>query len=94
MRLINLIIKSKVDKFVVYNVGSGNGTQIKKLLEKIKFYFNFTDKMIFNGKKSIAENQNYISSNKKVENEFKWKPIYKLNLELKKYVNWFKKIKH
>lgn len=91
-KLIKLIIYSKSEKYNIYNVGSGKGIEIKKLINKIKFYFKIYNKIEFVSEKNIAENQNYISLNKKITEKFKWKPTSKLNLEIKNYVNWFKKI--
>ena len=74
----------KINKYEIYNVGSGKGISIKKLIDKIKFYYFFKDKIKFITKSNTAEKQNYVSQNKKVQRKFKWKPTSSLNLEIKK----------
>ncbi len=91
-KLVFSIIKMKINKYEIYNVGSGKGISIKKLIDKIKFYYFFKGKIKFITKSNTAEKQNYVSQNKKVQRKFKWKPTSSLNLEIKKYVHWFKKI--
>ncbi len=89
-RLISIIIKTKNEKYSIYNVGSGSGTLILKLLIKIKKELKNKKKIVFTGKSNKAEKQNFISSNTKVQKYFNWKPKIKMSKEIQKYTNWFK----
>lgn len=91
IRLLKKIItsKKKISRGI-YNVGSGKGIKIKTLLLKIKKIYKTNLKISFIKNINKSENQNYVSSNKKISAIFNWKPKKNLNRELKSYVKWFK----
>lgn len=93
MILLKKIVNSKFQPgFNIYNVGSGKGTKIRKIIDLIKSNFKIGKKIIFNDIKNSSENRNFISSNIKVEKKFSWRPKTILKKEILIYVKWFKKI--
>ena len=92
IKLIKKIIVSNINnKNELYNVGSGTGIKIRNLLLKLKSIYKLEKKLFFLENQKKSEHQNYISSNKKITQNFKWKISKNLYQELKQYVKWFKK---
>ena len=91
--LIIKILRSKV-KNEIFNVGSGQPIQIKKLILKIK-------KIIGKGKPKFGilkmrkdETLHLYPSIRKVKKVYNWKPITSLNLGLNRTINHFKKFNY
>lgn len=92
IKLSEKIIKKKMKiGNQIFNVGSGQGTKIFTILNRIKNYFKIKSKISFLKQYGKLENQNYISSNLKVQRFFKWKPSKNLFKEINTYIKWFKK---
>lgn len=92
IKLIKKIIVSNINnKYELYNVGSGAGIKIRNLLLKLKSIYKLDKKLFFLENQKKSEHQNYVSSNKKITQNFKWKISKNLYQELKQYVKWFKK---
>lgn len=90
--LINKIIKKNyIEESTIYNVGHGRGVSINKLLNFIKKEYKSKHNITFIGNNNEAENRNFVSSNFKVEKDFKWTPSRNLFKEVKNYIGWYKK---
>ncbi len=89
--IFKIINDKKVTSNQIYNVGSGKGMRIDKIINKIKKYFLYKDKIIFIKNQHISESRNFISLNKKIKRHYNWKPKRKFNKELNLYLRWFKK---
>jgi len=93
IKLINLILKDKKSKNnLILNVGTGKGTKISLLINKIKKNLKIKNRINFLNNKNKSENQNFISNNQKIKFFFNWKPDKDLQKELKLYIKWFKKV--
>ena len=86
-----IIVSNGNNKNELYNVGSGAGIKIRNLLLKLKSIYKLDKKLFFLENQKKSEHQDYISSNKKIIQNFKWKISKNLYQELKQYVRWFKK---
>ena len=86
-----IIVSNGNNKNELYNVGSGAGIKIRNLLLKLKSIYKLDKKLFFLENQIKSEHQDYISSNKKIIQNFKWKISKNLYQELKQYVRWFKK---
>ena len=85
-----IIVSNGNNKNELYNVGSGTGIKIRNLLLKLKSIYKLDKKIFFLEKQKKSEHQDYISSNKKIIQTFKWRITKNLYKELKQYVKWFK----
>ena len=91
IELSEKIINSKKNlKNQIFNVGSGIGTRIGFLLNKMKNLYGIKTKIIYSKKYNKSEHQNYVSSNLKIKKIFNWKPQKKLSKEIFNYIRWFK----
>ena len=68
IELSEKIINSKKNlKNQIFNVGSGIGTRMSFLLNKMKNLYGIKTKIIFSKKYNKSEHQNYVSSNLKIK---------------------------
>mgnify|MGYP000943697054 CR=1 FL=1 len=89
--LMNKIIKHKNNYyFEIFNVGSGEKTRIKHLINLILKKINRSEQIKFIKDKKF-DNFNYVANISKVSKYFKWTPKIKILDGTKRYATWFKK---
>ena len=82
----------KFYKFAIFNVGSGVGTEIKKLIILISKFLK-KEKLVKFKRNTKSINSNFVSENKKIFKFFNWKSKIKIEKGLKEYTAWYKKNK-
>jgi UDP-glucose 4-epimerase len=89
--IYKIILTEKFYKSAVFNVGSGVGTKIKKLIILISKFLK-KEKLIKFKRNTKSTHSNFVSENKKVFKFFNWKSKIKIEKGLKEYTAWYKKI--
>lgn len=87
-KLIDLIIKKNLNKFIIINGGTGKKTTVKKLIDMCHKKLGFS-KANFTGTKREGDPEHLIA-NISLARSFGWKPKYDLKIGVSDYVNWFK----
>ena len=82
-RAIFLICKKPI--YGIYNVGSGEGLQIEKLIRIIEKSFKSNCKKIISSEK-IKKNSTIIVNSRKIMKKLNWKPQAKIEKEVKKLI--------
>ena len=89
--LIKLILRKRNLNQGIYNVGSGKGIQVRKILAKIKFIIKKGDIKLGDTimrKDELLKNYPNIQ---KVKKEFKWSSQFSINRGLKKTIKFYEK---
>ena len=88
--IIKILKKNKVRK-KIYNVGSGNATKVKKIIDLI-LKFTQKGKPLFGNIKMRKDELKQLYPNiSSITKEFNWKPKIKLELGLKKTISFYEK---
>ena len=90
--IYKIILTEKFYKFAIFNVGSGVGTEIKKLIILISKFLK-KEKLVKFKRNTKSINSNFVSENKKIFKFFNWKSKIKIEKGLKEYTAWYKKNK-
>jgi UDP-glucose 4-epimerase len=90
--IYKIIMTKKFYKSAVFNVGSGVGTEIKKLIILISKFLK-KEKLIKFKINTKSTDSNFVSENKKISKFFNWKSKIKIEKGLKDYTAWYTKNK-
>jgi len=85
-----LIITAKNQKNGIFNVGSGEETSIRTLINKIIEILNIKIKPKYVPLKHTEEVKRSVLTISKIRKELNWRPKYSLEGGLKKTIDWFK----
>lgn len=89
--IYKIILTEKFYKSAIFNVGSGVGTEIKKLIILISKFLK-KEKLIKFKRNTKSTDSNFVSENNKIFKFFNWKSKIKIEKGLKEYTAWYKKI--
>ena len=84
---ILLLIASSKKKNVLYNVASGTGVSLNKLLDQVSRILDRRAEVVY--KKHFADVKKNILDISKIKAELHWKPKSNLETGLKKTIDWF-----
>lgn len=91
-RLISVICSTDTKyKKKIFNVGTGTGLKISRLVEIIKKSLKIKFIHRFSHFKKIVNNDNYIADITLLRRYFNWRPKINYHVGISQYVNWYKK---
>jgi GDP-L-fucose synthase len=84
----NKFQKETSNQYYLVNIGYGKDFTIKEIAEKLSKIFNFNGKIFYDRTKPDGVKRKYLDC--RLINKLGWKPKYKINEVLKKYINTLK----
>lgn len=90
MQILDLVISNSSFQGSVYNAASNKEITIGEAAKVFLKEFSLEKKLVFNGQVKVGDPKNWVANMEKLEN-YGFKPLFNLNLGLKKYAEWLKK---